>query len=132
LEAIEKGGYDHFMLKEIYEQPRSVKDSMRGRLHAENGEVKLGGIVEHEAKFKNAKRIIFIACGTSWHAGLVGEYLFEDIARIPVEVEYASEFRYRNPIINKDDIVLAISQSGETADTLAAIQLAKQEGDVEN
>ncbi|HRD37378.1 MAG TPA: glutamine--fructose-6-phosphate transaminase (isomerizing), partial [Bacteroidia bacterium] len=128
LEAIEKGGYDHFMLKEIYEQPRSVKDSMRGRLHAENGEVKLGGIVEHEAKFKNAKRIIFIACGTSWHAGLVGEYLFEEFARIPVEVEYASEFRYRNPIIYPDDIVIAISQSGETADTLAAIELAKAKG----
>jgi glucosamine--fructose-6-phosphate aminotransferase (isomerizing) len=128
LEAIEKGGYDHFMLKEIYEQPRSVKDSMRGRLHAEKGEVKLGGIVEHEAKFKNAKRIIFIACGTSWHAGLVGEYLFEEFARIPVEVEYASEFRYRNPIIYPDDIVIAISQSGETADTLAAIELAKAKG----
>ncbi len=128
LEAIEKGGYDHFMLKEIYEQPRSVKDSMRGRLHAETGEVKLGGIVEHEAKFKNAKRIIFIACGTSWHAGLVGEYLFEEFARIPVEVEYASEFRYRNPIIYPDDIVIAISQSGETADTLAAIELAKAKG----
>lgn len=128
LEAIEKSGYDHFMLKEIYEQPRSVKDSMRGRLHAENGEVKLGGIVEHEAKFKNAKRIIFIACGTSWHAGLVGEYLFEEFARIPVEVEYASEFRYRNPIIYPDDIVIAISQSGETADTLAAIELAKAKG----
>lgn len=128
LEAIEKSGYDHFMLKEIYEQPRSVKDSMRGRLHAENGEVKLGGIVEHEAKFKNAKRIIFIACGTSWHAGLVGEYLFEEFARIPVEVEYASEFRYRNPIIYPDDIVIAISQSGETADTLAAIELAKTKG----
>lgn len=128
LEAIEKGGYDHFMLKEIYEQPRSVKDSMRGRLHAEKGEVKLGGIVEHEAKFKNAKRIIFVACGTSWHAGLVGEYLFEEFARIPVEVEYASEFRYRNPIIYPDDIVIAISQSGETADTLAAIELAKAKG----
>jgi glutamine---fructose-6-phosphate transaminase (isomerizing) len=128
LEAIEKGGYDHFMLKEIYEQPRSVKDSMRGRLNAEKGEVKLGGIVEHEAKFKNAKRIIFIACGTSWHAGLVGEYLFEEFARIPVEVEYASEFRYRNPIIYPDDIVIAISQSGETADTLAAIELAKAKG----
>lgn len=128
LEAIEKGGYDHFMLKEIYEQPRSVKDSMRGRLNAEKGDVKLGGIVEHEAKFKNAKRIIFIACGTSWHAGLVGEYLFEEFARIPVEVEYASEFRYRNPVIYPDDIVIAISQSGETADTLAAIELAKAKG----
>ncbi len=128
LENIEKGGYDHFMLKEIYEQPRSVKDSMRGRLKADMGEVKLGGIVEHEAKFKNAKRIIFIACGTSWHAGLVGEYLFEEFARIPVEVEYASEFRYRNPVIYPDDIVIAISQSGETADTLAAIELAKSKG----
>lgn len=128
LEAIEKGGYDHFMLKEIYEQPRSVKDSMRGRLRADLGEVKLGGIVEHEAKFKNAKRIIFIACGTSWHAGLVGEYLFEEFARIPVEVEYASEFRYRNPVIYPDDIIIAISQSGETADTLAAIELAKAKG----
>ncbi len=128
LEAIEKGGYDHFMLKEIYEQPRSVKDSMRGRLNAEKGEVKLGGIVEHEAKFKNAKRIVFIACGTSWHAGLVGEYLFEEFARIPVEVEYASEFRYRNPVIYPDDLIIAISQSGETADTLAAIELAKSKG----
>ncbi|MBL7917915.1 MAG: glutamine--fructose-6-phosphate transaminase (isomerizing) [Bacteroidia bacterium] len=128
LEAIEKGGYDHFMLKEIYEQPRSVKDSMRGRLIAEEGKVVLGGIVDHEGKFKNAKRIIFIACGTSWHAGLVGEYLFEEFARIPVEVEYASEFRYRNPIIYQDDIVIAISQSGETADTLAAIELAKSKG----
>jgi glucosamine--fructose-6-phosphate aminotransferase (isomerizing) len=128
LEAIEKGGYDHFMLKEIYEQPRSVKDSMRGRLNAAKGEVKLGGIVEHEAKFKNAKRIVFIACGTSWHAGLVGEYLFEEFARIPVEVEYASEFRYRNPVIYENDIIIAISQSGETADTLAAIELAKSKG----
>lgn len=128
LEAIEKGGYDHFMLKEIYEQPKSVMDSMRGRLHANEGEVKLGGIVDHEGKFKNAKRIIFVACGTSWHAGLVGEYLFEEFARIPVEVEYASEFRYRNPIIYQDDIVIAISQSGETADTLAAIELAKAKG----
>jgi glutamine---fructose-6-phosphate transaminase (isomerizing) len=128
LEAIEKGGYDHFMLKEIYEQPRSIKDSMRGRLNAESGIVQLGGIVDHEAKFLKAKRIIFIACGTSWHAGLVGEYLFEDLARIPVEVEYASEFRYRNPVIYEDDIVIAISQSGETADTLAAIELAKTRG----
>ena len=128
LEAIEKGGYDHFMLKEIYEQPRSVKDSMRGRLIAEEGKVQLGGIVDYEGKFKNAKRIIFVACGTSWHAGLVGEYLFEEFARIPVEVEYASEFRYRNPIIYPEDIVIAISQSGETADTLAAIELAKSKG----
>ena len=128
LEAIEKGGYEHFMLKEIYEQPRSVKDSMRGRLNAEKGIVQLGGIVDHIAKFKNAKRIIIIACGTSWHAGLVAEYLFEEYARIPVEVEYASEFRYRNPIIYPDDVVIAISQSGETADTLAAIELAKSKG----
>lgn len=128
LEAIEKSGYDHFMLKEIYEQPRSIKDSMRGRLRADKGIVQLGGIVDHEAKFLKAKRIIFVACGTSWHAGLVGEYLFEDLTRIPVEVEYASEFRYRNPIIYEDDIVIAISQSGETADTLEAIKLAKSKG----
>lgn len=128
LEAIEKGGYEHFMLKEIYEQPRSIKDSMRGRLKADQAIVQLGGIVDYESKFIKAKRIIFVACGTSWHAGLVGEYLFEDFARIPVEVEYASEFRYRNPIINEDDIVIAISQSGETADTLAAIELAKSKG----
>jgi len=128
LESIEKGGYDHFMLKEIYEQPRSVLDSMRGRLKADIGEVRMGGIVEHEKKFEKAKRIIFIACGTSWHAALVAEYLFEEFARVPVEVEYASEFRYRNPIIYQDDIVIAISQSGETADTLAAVELAKSKG----
>ena len=128
LEALEKGGYDHFMLKEIYEQPRSIKDSMRGRLSSEQGVVNLGGITEYEQKFLNAKRIIIIACGTSWHAGLVAEYLFEDLARIPVEVEYASEFRYRNPIVYEDDVVIAISQSGETADTLAAIELAKSKG----
>ena len=128
LEAIEKGGYDHFMLKEIYEQPRSIFDSMRGRLNSETGHLKMGGIEEHEGKFKNAKRILIIACGTSWHAGMVAEYLFEEYARIPVEVEYASEFRYRNPIIYPDDIVIAISQSGETADTLAAIELAKTKG----
>lgn len=128
LEALEKGGYDHFMLKEIYEQPRSIKDSMRGRISAENAIVNLGGITEYEQKFINAKRIIFVACGTSWHAGLVGEYLFEDLARIPVEVEYASEFRYRNPIVYEDDVIIAISQSGETADTLAAIELAKSKG----
>ncbi len=128
LEAIEKGGYDHFMLKEIYEQPRSIFDSMRGRLNSATGHLKMGGIEEHEGKFKNAKRIIVIACGTSWHAGMVAEYLFEEYARIPVEVEYASEFRYRNPIIYADDVVLAISQSGETADTLAAIELAKSKG----
>ncbi len=128
LEAIEKGGYDHFMLKEIYEQPRSIFDSMRGRLNSETGHLKMGGIEEHETKFINAKRILVIACGTSWHAGMVAEYLFEEYARIPVEVEYASEFRYRNPIIYSDDIVIAISQSGETADTLAAIELAKAKG----
>jgi len=127
LSAIEKGGFEHFMLKEIYEQPRSVRDSFRGRLRS-NGEVVLGGIRDYEQRILNAKRIIIIACGTSWHAGLVGEYLLEDIARIPVEVEYASEFRYRNPVINEDDVVIAISQSGETADTLAAIELAKSKG----
>ena len=116
------------MLKEIYEQPRSVLDSMRGRINATTGEIKMGGIVDHEKKFEKAKRIIFLACGTSWHAGLVGEYLFEEFARVPVEVEYASEFRYRNPIIYEDDIVIAISQSGETADTLAAVELAKSKG----
>jgi glucosamine--fructose-6-phosphate aminotransferase (isomerizing) len=128
IESIEKGGYDHFMLKEIYEQPRSILDSMRGRLRSHEGEIKMGGIVDHEKKFEKAKRIIFVACGTSWHAGLVAEYLFEEFARVPVEVEYASEFRYRNPIIFQDDIVIAISQSGETADTLAAIELAKSKG----
>jgi glucosamine--fructose-6-phosphate aminotransferase (isomerizing) len=128
LEALEKGGYDHFMLKEIYEQPRSIKDSMRGRLSSVEGFVNLGGIKDYEQKFVHAKRIVFIACGTSWHAGLVGEYLFEDLARIPVEVEYASEFRYRNPIVYEDDVIIAISQSGETADTLAAIELAKSKG----
>lgn len=128
LNVLEKGGYDHFMLKEIYEQPTSIQDSMRGRIHADTGMVKLGGISDYEDKMAKAKRIIMVACGTSWHAALVGEYLFEDIARIPVEVEYGSEFRYRNPIINEDDIVIAISQSGETADTLAAIRLAKEKG----
>lgn len=128
LEAIEKGGFDHFMLKEIYEQPRSIWDSMRGRVDSKNKTLKLGGIGEFENKIVNAKRIMIVACGTSWHAGLVAEYLIEDLARIPVEVEYASEFRYRNPIITEDDVVIAISQSGETADTLAAIELAKQKG----
>lgn len=128
LESIEKGGYDHFMLKEIYEQPRSVLDSMRGRLMADKGEIKMGGISDHEKKFEKAKRIIFIACGTSWHACQVAEYLFEEFARVPVEVEYASEFRYRNPVIYQDDIVIAVSQSGETADTLAAVELAKSKG----
>lgn len=127
LSAIEKGGFDHFMLKEIYEQPRSIMDSFRGRLRPD-GEVVLGGIHDYEQKILNAPRIIIIACGTSWHAGLVGEYLLEDIARIPVEVEYASEFRYRNPVITENDVVIAISQSGETADTLAAIELAKSKG----
>lgn len=128
LSELEKGGYDHFMLKEIYEQPRSIWDSMRGRLNSNTGNVVLGGIIDYEQKLLAANRIIIVACGTSWHAGLVGEYLFEDIARTPVEVEYASEFRYRNPIINEDDVVIAISQSGETADTLAAIELAKSKG----
>lgn len=128
LEMLEKGGYEHFMLKEIYEQPRSILDSMRGRIDAKNGFLKLGGIGEYENKFINAKRIIIVGCGTSWHAGLVAEYLFEDLARIPVEVEYASEFRYRNPILSEEDLVIAISQSGETADTLAAVELAKSKG----
>ncbi|MDB5121448.1 MAG: Glutamine--fructose-6-phosphate aminotransferase [Sphingobacteriales bacterium] len=128
LEMLEKGGYDHFMLKEIYEQPRSVKDCMRGRIYSNEGRVHLGGIDEYLEKLKNIDRIVIIACGTSWHAGLVGEYLIEEYARIPVEVEYASEFRYRNPIISEKDIVIAISQSGETADTMAAIQLAKEKG----
>ncbi|MDD3875011.1 MAG: glutamine--fructose-6-phosphate transaminase (isomerizing) [Bacteroidales bacterium] len=128
LNEIEKGGFEHFMLKEIYEQPRSIKDSMRGRLNAIQGVVNLGGIAQYENKLVNARRIIIVACGTSWHAGLVGEYLIEELARISVEVEYASEFRYRNPIIYEDDVVIAISQSGETADTLAAIELAKSKG----
>ena len=128
LEKIEKGGYDHFMLKEIYEQPRAIVDTFRGRLLCEDQKIQLSGIEDHKEVFQKAKRIIIIACGTSWHAGLVGEYLFEDAARIPVEVEYASEFRYRNPIIGSDDVVIAISQSGETADTLAAIKLAKEAG----
>lgn len=128
LEMIEKGGYDHFMLKEIYEQPRSIYDSMRGRINAKEGFINLSGLNEYEEKFKQADRILIVACGTSWHAGLVAEYLIEDFARIPVEVEYASEFRYRNPIISEKDIVIAISQSGETADTLAAIELAKSKG----
>ncbi|MDX5422567.1 MAG: glutamine--fructose-6-phosphate transaminase (isomerizing) [Hymenobacteraceae bacterium] len=128
LESIEKGGYEHFMLKEIFEQPRSILDSMRGRLIAESDHMMMSGVREYENKFLNADRIIIVACGTSWHAGLVAEYLIEDLARIPVEVEYASEFRYRNPIITEKDIVIAISQSGETADTLAAIELAKSKG----
>jgi glucosamine--fructose-6-phosphate aminotransferase (isomerizing) len=128
LEALEKGGYEHFMLKEIYEQPTAIHDSFRGRLNAKEGWIKLGGIVNYEDQIANADRIIIIACGTSWHAGLVAEYYFEDLARIPVEVEYASEFRYRNPIIRKGDVVIAISQSGETADTLAALKMAKEQG----
>jgi glucosamine--fructose-6-phosphate aminotransferase (isomerizing) len=128
LNALEKGGFDHFMLKEIYEQPRSIRDSLRGRLIMEEGSVRLGGIRDFEQKLMNAKRIIITACGTSWHAGLVGEYLIEELARVPVEVEYSSEFRYRNPVLYEDDVVLAISQSGETADTLAAIELAKSKG----
>jgi glucosamine--fructose-6-phosphate aminotransferase (isomerizing) len=128
LEAIEKGGYNHFMLKEIHEQPRSIEDCFRGRLNAKEGWVSLGGIKEYEQKMVNANRIIMIACGTSWHACLVGEYLFEDLARINVEVEYASEFRYRNPIITENDVVIAVSQSGETADTMAALELAKSKG----
>ncbi len=128
LEEIEKGGYDHFMLKEIYEQPRAIKDTYRGRLRVDQGIIKMAGVDENLEKFMNANRIIIVACGTSWHAGLVAEYIFEDLARIPVEVEYASEFRYRNPIITDKDVVIAISQSGETADTLAAIKLAKEKG----
>ncbi|HEX8377512.1 MAG TPA: glutamine--fructose-6-phosphate transaminase (isomerizing) [Pedobacter sp.] len=128
LEMLEKGGYDHFMLKEIYEQPRSIRDCMRGRIYPIEGKVQLGGIKDYADKLKNIDRIIIVACGTSWHAGLVGEYLIEEYARIPVEVEYASEFRYRNPIISEKDIVIAISQSGETADTMAAIELAKERG----
>lgn len=128
LEEIEKGGYDHFMLKEIYEQPRAILDTYRGRLLADQGIVKMSGIDQNLEKFLNANRIIIVACGTSWHAGLVAEYIFEDMARIPVEVEYASEFRYRNPVITENDVLIAISQSGETADTLAAIKLAKDKG----
>lgn len=128
LEQIEKGGYDHFMLKEIYEQPNVIKDTYRGRLHANQGIIQMAGVEDNIEKFLNAERILIIACGTSWHAGLVAEYVIEEFARIPVEVEYASEFRYRNPIINKKDVVIAISQSGETADTLAAIKLAKERG----
>ena len=128
LEEIEKGGYEHFMLKEIYEQPDAIRDTFRGRLLPEEGLIKMAGIDDNIDKFKNAQRIIMVGCGTSWHAGLVGEYIFEDIARIPVEVEYGSEFRYRNPIITDKDVVIAISQSGETADTLAAVKMAKSQG----
>ena len=128
LEQIEKGGYDHFMLKEIFEQPSVIKDTYRGRLHASKGLILMAGVEDNLEKFLNAERILIVACGTSWHAGLVAEYIIEEFTRIPVEVEYASEFRYRNPIINKGDVVIAISQSGETADTLAAIKLAKERG----
>lgn len=128
LEQIEKGGYDHFMLKEIYEQPEAILDTFRGRLLSNEAVIKLAGVEDNMKKFLAADRIIVVACGTSWHAGLVSEYIFEDLARIPVEVEYASEFRYRNPVITEKDIVIAISQSGETADTLAAIKLAKSKG----
>lgn len=126
LERIEKGGFEHFMLKEIYEQPKAIEDSLRGRMSASGGWIKLGGLNEYINRIDHAKRFIITACGTSWHSGLIGEYLIEDLARVPVEVEYASEFRYRNPIINEHDVVIAISQSGETADTLAAIDLAKE------
>ncbi|MCC7429300.1 glutamine--fructose-6-phosphate transaminase (isomerizing), partial [bacterium] len=128
LEAIEKGGFNHFMKKEIFEQPQTIEDAMRGRIQLEDGNIKLGGLQEHLDVLRNAKRIIFVACGTSWHAALIGEYMLEKYARIPVEVEYASEFRYREPVIYSDDVVIAISQSGETADTLAAIREAKQKG----
>ena len=128
IEALEKGGYDHFMLKEIHEQPQTVADCMRGRLNAEEGRIRLGGLEEFANRVLQADRFIIAACGTSWHAGLIAEYLFEDLARIPVEVEYASELRYRNPIIREKDLVIAISQSGETADTLAALEMAKQKG----
>lgn len=128
LEQIEKGGYEHFMLKEIYEQPRAIMDTFRGRLLTDEAIIKMAGVEDNMKKFLNADRIIIVACGTSWHAGLVAEYIFEDLARIPVEVEYASEFRYRNPVITENDILIAISQSGETADTLAAIKMAKSKG----
>jgi glucosamine--fructose-6-phosphate aminotransferase (isomerizing) len=128
IEEIEKGGFDHFMLKEIYEQPRAIKDTFRGRLRPNEGIIKMAGVDQNLERLLNANRIIIAACGTSWHAGLVAEYIFEDLARIPVEVEYASEFRYRNPVITDKDVLIAISQSGETADTLAAIKLAKEHG----
>ncbi len=128
IEMLEKGGFDHFMLKEIHDQPRTIADCMRGRINAREGWVHLGGIEACGSRLTEARRLIFAACGTSWHAGLIAEYLFEDLARIPVEVEYASEFRYRNPILSEEDVVIAISQSGETADTLAALQLASEKG----
>ena len=128
LDAIEKGGFEHYMMKEIFEQPTTVASALRGKIKLDNGAISLGGIEAYAKKIYNAKRIIIVACGTSWHSGLIGEYLLEDLARIPVEVDYASEFRYRNPILSEDDVVIAISQSGETADTLAALELAKQKG----
>ncbi len=128
LEELEKGGYDHFMLKEIFQQTETVADAMRGRLNAKEGWVRLGGLEERIERVAKAERIIILGCGTSWHAGLIGEYLIEELARIPTEVEYASEFRYRNPIINEGDVVIALSQSGETADTMAALEIAKQKG----
>ncbi|MDR9449463.1 MAG: glutamine--fructose-6-phosphate transaminase (isomerizing) [Psychroflexus sp.] len=128
LDEIEKGGYEHFMLKEIYEQPRAIEDTYRGRMLSDQGIINMAGVEDNLERFKNAKRIVIVACGTSWHAGLVAEYIFEEISRIPVEVEYASEFRYRNPIIGEGDVLIAISQSGETADTMAAIQIAKENG----
>jgi len=128
IEQLEKEGYDHFMLKEIFQQPMTITESIRGRLNAEEGWVVLNGLKQFEGRFMHAKRIIFVACGTSWHSALIAEYLIEELARIPVEVEYASEFRYRNPILDEHDVVIAISQSGETADTLAALELAKEKG----
>ncbi|RXG31276.1 glutamine--fructose-6-phosphate transaminase (isomerizing) [Leeuwenhoekiella palythoae] len=128
LEQIEKGGYPHFMLKEIYEQPQAIRDTFRGRMRENKGVIKMAGVDDHIDKFINAKRLVILACGTSWHAGLVAEYIIEELMRVPVEVEYASEFRYRNPVIDKDDVVIAISQSGETADTMAAMKLAKEKG----
>ena len=128
LNSIQKGGYKHFMLKEIHEQPKAISDTLRGRLLVDKGKIQINSLNVYKEKFINAKRIVFVACGTSWHASLVGEYLFEYFVRIPVEVEYASEFRYRDPIIQKDDIVICISQSGETADTLAALKIAKEKG----
>ncbi|MCY7328589.1 MAG: glutamine--fructose-6-phosphate transaminase (isomerizing), partial [Saprospiraceae bacterium] len=128
IEQLEKGGYDYFMLKEIFEQPTTIAECMRGRMNAEEGWLRLGGMAEHMKRIVSAQRMIIIGCGTSWHAGMIAEYLFEDLARLPVEVEYASEFRYRNPVVNSSDIVLAISQSGETADTFAALELARERG----
>ena len=128
IEQLEKGGYEHFMLKEIFEQPATIAECMRGRMNAEEGWVRLGGMEEYKKRMINAQRMIILGCGTSWHAGMLAEYLFEDLARLPVEVEYASEFRYRNPVVRENDIVLAISQSGETADTHAALELAKERG----